>query len=372
MFKIMLFLLIGTSAMAQTVSTYFSDPSADVDDAMAFDVDGNLYGSNFSGTNVYKITPAGVATIFAGGLANPNGLAFDTFGNLFVVEYSGASIHKYDPNGSLIETYAVTGFVSGLVATPNGTMIYTNVSDESINEIATNGTITQLVAGGPLNAPVGLTYDDTNNLYIGNYVGREIYRLVGGSLEYVATVPDGGATANPFLGFITFHQGTGMLYGTVLGAHKIYEIDPTGVDQVVSFAGGIQGGTDGDISFATFDTPNGIFYNEADGALYVSEFSGEGNVRKIDFNIAGIEDTNEVSFALYPNPVASQLFVVSELGFEIAGVSVYDISGKIVLHPETETEQSVSIDVSTLAAGMYFLRVLDAHGHKRQYSFIKE
>ena len=372
MIKVILFLFIGTSVLAQTVSTYFSDPSISIDDALAIDLDGNLYGSHFFGSNVYKVTPGGVASIFAPGFANPNGLAFDPDGNLFIVEYSGSSIHKYNPSGTLLETYNVTGFVSGLVATPGGTMIFTNVSDESLNEIAADGTITQLFQGGPLNAPVGLTYDNNNVLYVGNYVGREIYKLVGGSLEYVATVPDGGAVSNAFLGFITYHQGTGKLYGTVIGAHKIYEIDPNGVDQVTSFAGGIQGGVDGDISFATFDSPNGIYYNAADNSIYVSELTFDGNVRKIEFNIASIPDSKRNSFIVYPNPVSNQLFIQSMSNDRVARIIINDVSGKKIATFLDETKGLSAIDVTNLVAGMFFMEIVATDGTTSRYSFIKQ
>lgn len=67
-----------TSSSAQWVSTFFNDATINISDALLLDTQGNLYGSDFNGSNVYKITPSGVASIFASGITSPNGLAFDS------------------------------------------------------------------------------------------------------------------------------------------------------------------------------------------------------------------------------------------------------------------------------------------------------
>ncbi len=369
MIKYILFFLIGNCLMAQTVSTYFEDPNMDVDDAMVFDAEGNLYGSNFAGSTVYKISPAGVSSVFVGGFANPNGLAIDDDGNIFINEYSAQTIHKYNSTGTLIESYAIGGSPSGLIKAPNGRMIFTNVSNNSINELSEDGIITPLYTGSPLNAPVGLAYDENGILYVGNYVGREVYRYTGGSLEYVATVPDGGATTNPFLGFITY--GNGHLWGTILGAHKIYKINPNEIDNVTSFGGGIQGSTDGDISFATFDTPNGIIYNESENALYVSEFSGLGNIRRIDDVPLSTSDFDQgLTLTLHPNP-SSDLISVRTNGVAIQSYTIYDISGKTIETNNGYEVINLNVNISELNNGYYFMEVVSISNVRSVVPFIK-
>ncbi len=371
MIKYIIFLFMGNLLMAQTVTTYVNDAAADIDDAMVFDTDGNLYGSNFAGTTVYKVTPDGVVTPFVTGLSNANGVALDNQGNLFVCNYSAQQIQKHDSDGNLLDTYPIGGSPSGLISSFNpGAMVFTNVSNNSVNTLDPSGNIVELVQGGVLNAPVGLAYDENGTLYIGNYVGREIYKLNGTTLEYVATVPDGGATSNPFLGFITY-AADGYLYGTILGGHKIYRIDPTQTDEVTLFAGFTQGSADGDIGVATFDTPNGIYYNEADGALYVSEFSGVGNVRKIDGFIFGMDDFDEDNFSLAPNPAANSISIAwnESLGIASAHWSLYSITGRLL--KEDKLDGNMPIDISDLAAGTYVISIRLSNGEESTQRFLK-
>src|SRR6266550_9215636 len=56
--------------------------------------------------HIYKFTPNGASSTFAGGLDGPEGLAFDSAGNLFVG--NGGSIYKITPPGLR------TTFASGL------------------------------------------------------------------------------------------------------------------------------------------------------------------------------------------------------------------------------------------------------------------
>ncbi|MDC8004575.1 T9SS type A sorting domain-containing protein [Aureisphaera galaxeae] len=368
MIKFVFFLLMGNLALAQTVSTFLDDPAVDVDDGLVFDNDGNLYGSNFAGDTVYQISPAGVATPFVSGFTNPNGLAFDTNGDFFVVDWGAGEVVKFDNGGNLLETYNVGPTPSGLIATPTGTVIYTDTNDDSIKEIATDGTITTLFTGTPLNAPVGLAYDENDVLYVGNFVGREVYRFTGSDMEYVATVPDGGAATNNFLGFIAYADGN--LYGTNFGGHQIYKINPEAVDDVTLFSGGDQGSADGDISVATFSFPNGIIYNPSQDALYVSEFSGVGNIRRID-GILSIGE-NEISLDAFiaPNPVGDRLnFSLPNDRSAIHSVSIYTISGALVtVHTDLSTN---SIDVAHLVQGMYFAEIASVENKTSVQAFIK-
>jgi hypothetical protein len=283
--KILIFLfftfsIIGQS-QAQIVTTILNSDTADVDDALALDSQGNLYGSNWVGDSVYKITPSGDVSVFASGFNHPNGLAFDSADNLFIVDYGAGTIYKYDINGNQLDSFYVGGYPSGLIKDhASDVMIYTNVADSSVNKLSNDGTITVLHQGAPLRVPVGLAFDRSGELYVGNYVGRQIYHLpsTGEAPEYVATVPDSG-TNFPYLAFIAYANG--RLFGTVYGEHKIYKIHPNKIDHVEVYAGSSNGNTDGDISGASFAYPAGMVANRQGSLLYVSEFSGLGNIRKI-------------------------------------------------------------------------------------------
>ncbi len=66
--------------------------------------------------------------------------------------------------------------------------------------------------------PVGLAFGSGGDLYIGNFVGRDVYKLrIRGSkkeLKYIANVPDLG-TDLPYLSFIAYSREA--LFATVYG-----------------------------------------------------------------------------------------------------------------------------------------------------------
>ncbi len=316
-FYVLLFIMLSVVGYGQNITTILNSPEVNVDDALAFDSKGNLYGSNFDGDTVYKITPSGEVSAFVTGLINPNGLAFDSQDHLFVVDYAkDGKIRKYDTEGNLLNTFMAGEFPSGIIkAFGSDAMIFTradfgNVENNSINELLPDGTIREIYQGAPLSVPVGLTYNRSGTLYVGNYLDRKIYKLSSNQnqLEYIATVPDSGTNA-PFLAFITYTRG--FLYGTVYGEHKIFKINPRAIDDVKIFAGSTNGNLDGDISEATFSFPSGIITNKRQDALYISEFNGLGNIRKLSFRRSRCDI--RIGLKAYPNPTRDVLNIMVEL-----------------------------------------------------------
>ncbi|MEL6812230.1 MAG: T9SS type A sorting domain-containing protein [Bacteroidota bacterium] len=375
--RFLLFFFITGCIQAQTVTTFLDDPSADVDDDMEFDASGNLYGSNFAGDTVYKIDTDGNASVFVDGIANPNGIAIDSSGNVFVVEYSAGMIHKYNSSGGLLESYAVGSFPSGLEKSPSSDDLYfTLVSNNSVNILSPDGTITQLFQGAPLDVPVGLAFDDEENLYVGNYIGGQIHRVSLNNAVYLATVPTDGGGGSPFLAFIGYANS--KLYGTIYGAHKIYEIGITTNDDVTLFAGSSQGSDDGPIANATFDNPGGIAFNPTENALYISEFSGDGNIRKIeDMPLSVAEQSVAVKIDLSPNPAEEfvTIKVDPSLGLEIERVALYDSTGSIlktVYRMAQGPRFQLWVDVREIPAGFYLLEVLNSNSETVSVSFIKK
>lgn len=352
------FITMGINA--QTVTTILNSNSADVDDAMTLDSQGNLYGSTFYGGAVYKITPEGEVSTFVSGLAWANGLAVDSEDNVFVAEYLNATINKYDTQGNLIEKLSIgSGYPSGLIkAYKSDNMIYTDVGNNSINEIDADGNITTLYQGGPLNIPVGLAYGPGGDLYIGNYIGREIYRLPNGSneVEYVATVP---APNNhvPYLAFITYAQG--FVYGTVYGEHKIYQIDPRNVDDVEIYSGSSYGNHDGPLDEATYAYPSGIIANKSGNILYVSEFDGNGNIRKITNGNANKTAQKGFDFVSYPNPAIDYINIstADKSINQVVSIYLYDIrTGRLALEQkDVRIDSSYELSLNGIPQGLYEL-----------------
>jgi len=102
------------------ISTFGSTPGQTL--GLAFDSAGNLFAADVVDQTIYKFTPVGVRSVFAGpasfsSVQAPVGLAFDKSGNLFVSTEGNQpndAILKFTPAG------AVSTFATGLSQVPRG------------------------------------------------------------------------------------------------------------------------------------------------------------------------------------------------------------------------------------------------------------
>ena len=348
--------LFSFSSYAQQVSTLLNSSSQQVDDAVIMDRYGNIYGSHFGGSNVYKITPTGSVSVYKSGFNTPNGLAFDSQDNLYVADNMAHRVFKVDTAGTTVFGVSVSN-VSGIIKElDSDTMIVTQYLSNAIRKVAPDGTILpQMHFGAPLNGPVGLAYALDSNLYVGNFNNRIIYRYRNDSLEYVATVP---GSSGDWLGFIT--HANGMLYGTVLQTHKVYEIDPNYVDSVRLFAGSTAGNTDGNVSIAQFNQPNGIYGSKGGDSLLVSD-AATGNIRLITGLVTGIYNEKIISFStsIFPNPSQGELTVLANE--KINAVDIYTLNGQLVYQLEGVNTERVEIN-ENLERGHYFIRIRTRKG----------
>jgi hypothetical protein len=80
-------------------------------------------------------------------------------------------------------------------------------------------------------------------------------------------------------------------------------------------------------------------------------------------SLLNTQELYEDEFRVYPNPAGSVMNVVLPSGVATADLRIYDLSGKLQLHQENQSEQA-SIDVSDLPGGIYFLHILLENGQK--------
>ena len=238
---------------------------------LVIDASDNIYVIDRLQPKVRKITPAGVVSSFAGtgsegftdGAANvarfkaPQSITIDADGNLYVVDTGNNRIRKITPDGtvSTLAGSGNTGDADGngtsasfdrpmsIVIDASGDFLVSDQNNDLIRKITPAGEVTTIVGSGTratvdgngtsasLNAPDGLAFDASGNLYVSDYIGHYL-RVITPGLEVIT------------------------LAGTGTG-----------------------GSTNGDRSVATFNLPKRLIFDNS-GNLYVSETLGD-NIRKV-------------------------------------------------------------------------------------------
>ncbi|MBK5212660.1 MAG: T9SS type A sorting domain-containing protein [Flavobacteriaceae bacterium] len=121
--------------------------------------------------------------------------------------------------------------------------------------------------------------------------------------------------------------------------------------------------------FSIEDDYSYLFYTDSTDNLRHMYYTNNPSGFWLDF-IAGdplsIVENNSEKIQIYPNPVSDQLFIKSNKAI-IEKITIYSVSGKrIKEYPPADR----SIDIATLAKGMYFLEIVSPEGRGIQ-KFIK-
>ncbi|MBR0324099.1 MAG: T9SS type A sorting domain-containing protein, partial [Bacteroidales bacterium] len=95
----------------------------------------------------------------------------------------------------------------------------------------------------------------------------------------------------------------------------------------------------------------------AANSISESEKSAEACAKTLD-NV-GLEELSS-SINIYPNPVKDKLYIETDV--EIEDVVVYDVFGRQQDNKTTQQQDNVTIDVSKLDAGVYFVKIKTAEG----------
>ena len=256
----------GTVSTLASAATNINNPRG-----LASDGAGNVYETDFSGNLIYKITAAGVASVFAG-----TGAAAELDANGLSAKFNGPTGIVYD--GS---TY--------LYVTDNGGNTIRRIgiaAPYTVTTIAGSGAAAELDGAGVLakfNKPYGIDYDGVVFLYITDNAGNTIRRVQTSGPFTVITIAGSGAAAESngngvaakFNGpaGITY-DGAGNLYVTDAAGNTIREVSTAGLWPVTTFAGsGVAGSNNATGTSATFKTPYGITM-DATGNLVIAD---EGN-----------------------------------------------------------------------------------------------
>lgn len=362
---------------AQMVTT-IAGPNININDAIAIDDEGNIYGSKFSTTNngaIYKISPDGTVSLFSDGYYSCNGMDFDSQGNLYVVDYTATAathqIYKVNMQGEKTAYGPPISGASGILFDPLSDTLYVSQytgNNNSIVKLAPDETVVPFCDDEILDGPVGMAFDDNHEFYTANFGNGEIFKIThgGDSVKLLATVPH---TTFWGIGFLTY--ASGYLYATGIGKHKIYKVSLSG--EIFEFAGsGTAGLKDGQADTAQFNRPNGITTNAAQDTIYISDY-GSKSVRMITDLTTSIEykplPQKRADFELlqnFPNPLNNTTTITYEL-FKDADISltIYTLTGKkqtsILYSHQQIGEHSINVDASSWPSGIYFYK-LESNG----------
>jgi len=255
--------LVGT--LAGSGSTGYADGQGNQarftsPNGVAVDSVGNIYVADSGNNAIRKITATGVVTIFAGDIAgavgatngqgslarfnSPSSIAIDAADNLYVADSGNSQIRRITP----------TGLVSLFAGSPTA-------DPGSANGPALSATF-NLPEGVALDAAGNLYIADTGNHRIRKIAAGVVSTLAGSTQGYV----DATGTAAGFFGPTSVAvDSVGNVYVADRSNHVVRKITPAGA--VTTFAGSVSGTSDGVGGAARFNLPSGVAVDAADNVF---------------------------------------------------------------------------------------------------------
>jgi RHS repeat-associated protein len=304
---------------------------------IAVDSAGNIYITDNANHRIRKVDTNGIITTVAGNgtfgfsgdggpatdasLGEFYGVAVDNTGNIYIADTRYARIRKVDANG-IITTVAGNGTFGfsgdggpatdaslngplGLAVDDSGNIYIGDTANGRIRKVDTNGIITTVAGNGTsgfsgdggsatvasLNRPVGLSVDNSGNIYISDNKNYRIRKVdTNGIITTVAGngtsgfSGDGGSATDASLNNVWYLRvdGTGNIFIADLANNRIREVDTNGIITTVA-GNGFRGfsGDNGPAIQAELNHPWGITADST-GNIYIAD-SNNSRIRKIGF-----------------------------------------------------------------------------------------
>ena len=387
--------------------------------SIALDANGNIYVAEEFNACIRKVTAStGIITVVAGQgtgsltangisatvakLYYPMGVTLDASGNIYITDQGTQLVREVTASTGLINTIAGGGVSSanGIAATDaqlifpygirldaSGNIYFSDQGTNLVRKVTASSGIINTIAGGgafigdggpataaELNAPYGLAFDVSGNLYISDGQNYRI-RIVNtsgtintfagnGTIGYYG---DGGQATAAEIG-----QPWGLAidsHGNVyIGDFVNYVVRKVNTSGVIStFAGdhlednNTFFGNGGPATAAELNQPDGIAFDAA-GNTYIADFSDEA-VRMVTAITTGANNISSASdeVGIYPVP-NNGYFTVTGL-IQGQAVELYNYLGqKIATQYVASSLSTMRFDIAANADGIYLVRVLNQDG----------
>lgn len=252
---------VGPNGLVTTLTAPMSGPLGMArfgwPSGVAVDTNGTVYVAEGYDSQIFKITQAGVLSLFADGFRGPQGIALDRAGNLYVADTYNHTIRKVSPTG-LVTTLAggpSSGAEDGAASdarfnTPTGVAVGADgsvyVADQNnarIRKISPNGIVSTLAG-----------YANTSGFYTPY---REMIAIDGAGSDSGFSLPSRLAV-----------DAAGNVFVSDAGNHLIRKVTPAGFATTIAGVFGKAGSADGTWNEARFEYPSGIAL-ASDGTLLV-------------------------------------------------------------------------------------------------------
>ncbi len=246
---------------------------------------GYVYIADFKET-VWRLNPNSLEMKpYATGFYGASGNTFDNNGTLYQASYFGHYINRVSRSGevSTVVDEGLNGPV-GLIFNEANELLICNCNDQSIMKIDATGQLGEFARSEHFNCPNGIAKDEVDNVYVVSFSSSKIVKITPqGETSLFADSQGNG------IGHITYLNG--VFYATSFQDNKVYRISPAGVVSVLAGTGE-RGQQDGTGSNALFSNPNGIYADASSNHLYINDYVGDPNasgIARTPFSIRRIE-----------------------------------------------------------------------------------